>query len=553
MLKQVAKAIGKEKSDLVLKNGKVIDVFCHRIIECDVAISDGVIVGLGEYQGCREIDLGGRYIAPSFIDTHLHIESSMLCPAEYAKLAAAKGVTTLIADPHEIANVCGEAGLAFMFDSARAVPVDILYMLPSCVPATPFDHAGAVIDGQATRHLMQKYPFYGLGELMNSPGVLAADPDIDQKLSCADRVDGHAPLLSGRQLCAYAGSGIKTDHECITARELTEKVSMGMYVQIREGSQAKNLESLLPGLTPHTLRRLLFCSDDRHLGDLMAEGSISYCIAKAVSLGADPLDVITIATLNAAECYGLKGKGAVAPGYRADLVVLGDLEKFTAELVYKDGILIAQDGQALFSADQNAIPSAVTHTVHLPELRCEDFEFHFIAGQSVIEVFADTLYTRRDRAQTAEGLNYLAVIQRHNGSAEMGKGFVQGFGLKGGAIAQSIGHDSHNITVIGDHPRDMALAVNALGRDGGMSVVVRGELAAALPLPIAGLMTDLPAAQVQSSYMQLEQAARQIVNTPGIEPFMLLGFLSLPVLPDIRLTDQGLFDVLLQKFLPTGD
>lgn len=541
-------ALSKTKADIVFKNAHVVDIFCHRILTCDVAVSQGYIVGLGSYDGNQEIEATNQYLMPSFIDSHIHIESSMLCPDEYAKIVAPKGVTTIIADPHEIANVCGEDGLIFMLQSAKNVPVDIHYMLPSCVPATPFDQAGAEIDALSTVRLFQKYDFLGLGEMMNYPGVLALAPEVLAKLKCSDIIDGHAPLVSGKELNAYLCAGIHTDHESTSPEELTEKISKGMYIQIREGTQAQNLKELIKGLTPYTLRRLLFCSDDRYLGDIIDQGSISNCIGKAVSLGIDPLDAITIASFNAAECYGLKNKGAIAPGYRADLVLSADLAAQNILAVYKDGQLIAQNGQALF--DSKKVPQdKVLHTVHIPSVTPNTFDFYFTPGSPAIQVFPQSLYTKQIRPSSSQGLNLCAVIERHGGNGEIGQGFIAGFDLHNGAIAQTIGHDAHNITVIGDNPEDMALAVNALGTEGGMTVVCQGVIQNRFLLPIAGLMSDKPAQEVLQQHQELLKAVQQLSINPQIDPFMLLSFLSLLVIPDIKLSHAGLFDVNTMCFI----
>lgn len=544
----IAAALEKELPDLVFKNAKVVDVFCHQIKICDVAVTDGYIVGLGNYSGKKEISMEGNYLMPSFVDSHIHIESSMLTPPEYAKIVAAKGVTAIIADPHEIANVCGEEGLKYMLESAKGIPFDIYYMLPSCVPATPFDHNGAVIDGESAKRLWKEYGFFGLGEVMDCHGVLTTDKDMMKKLELPKYIDGHAPLLSGKELCAYRAAGVLTDHECTTAEEMMEKISLGMYVQIREGSQAQNLAELVEGITPYTLRRILFCTDDRYLGDIIERGSISNCIRKAIEYGVDPIDAITIATLNPAECYGLEKVGAVAPGYRANLIVSEDLRVKHICEVYKDGNLIAKEGKALFDGGKAVSKEKVIGSVHIKEIKPSDFEMIFSKKIPAIKVFPHTLNTETVYPETHEGLNYCAVIERHGGSGGIGKGLIEGFHLKGGAIAQTIGHDSHNITVIGDNFSDMASAVNALGKDGGMSVVVKGNVEAVVALPIGGLMSDETAETLLASHEELLEAAKKLEMNEEIEPFMMLSFLSLLVIPDIKISDGGVFDVLNQKF-----
>lgn len=543
LAKQIGAALGCEEPNFILKNAKVIDVFCHRILECDVAVSGKSVVGLGEYSGTNEVDLGGQYLMPSFIDSHMHIESSMLSPAQYARLAAAKGVTTLIADPHEIANVCGEAGLRYMIDSARSVPIDIYYMLPSSVPATKFDHSGAVIDSIATRRLFASGAFLGLGEMMDYTGVLNRDEEVLTKLGCASLIDGHAPNLTGKELCAYITAGILTDHEVHSAKELLQRVSLGMYVAVREGSQAKNLKELIEGINPHTLRRLMFCTDDLNIHDLALRGSISHCIGKAVRLGADPIDAIIMASLNAAQCYGLSRRGAIAPGYLADFVVSSDITAQEITQVYKGGVLIAKDGQSLFSAPDTADTKKVTGTVHLPPISPKSFELPFTPKLPVIEVAPGTLYTKLVHRKTQKGLNLSGVVERHGGTGNIGLAYIAGFDLRGGAIAQSVGHDSHNITVIGDSAQDMALAVAALGKQGGLSVVRDGKVRATFELPLAGLMSDLSAQDACIQYERFMETLRSLEMNSKIDAFTLLAFLSLLVIPEVKLSDSGVFDV----------
>ncbi|MEG2426353.1 MAG: adenine deaminase [Oscillospiraceae bacterium] len=541
-------AKGEQKAEIVLKNARVVDVFCHCIRECDVAICDGIIAGLGKYDGFCEVDLHGNYVMPSFVDGHAHIESSMLTPAEYAKAVVPKGVTSMIADPHEIVNVCGEDGLAFMIDSSKELPMDIHYMLPSCIPATPFDSSGCVINGDESKRLFEEYDCFGLGEMMNFPGVLACNEDIIKKLSCSDIIDGHAPSVRGKDLCAYTACGIKTDHECVTAEEVLEKVGMGMYVLIREGSSARNLEALFSAINPYTLRRLLFCTDDKHLDDILEQGTISHCINKAIELGADPIDAITMATLNSCECYGLSKQGAIAPGYKADLLVCGDLSARNILQVYKSGKLVAKDGEALF--DTPAVDSSkVIGTLNLRPLILNDLQLKFDPASTVIEVFPHTLYTAGIHCSSAEGLNMAAVIERHKATGNIGKAFVKGLCIKGGAVAQSIGHDSHNICVVGDNEYDMLKAVDALGTQGGISVIKDGELVSVFKLPIAGIMTDKPASDALAEYNAVCDGLSQLCENDDNSLFMLMSFMSLLVIPDVKLSDKGLFDVCKWQFI----
>lgn len=540
--KRIRAAKGEEKADLVIKNAKICDLALHRIYEGEVAVADGVIVGCGEYEGVEETDAEGSFVMPSFTESHVHIESSMLTPAEFAKIEAAWGVTTVIADPHEIANVAGEEGLKFMLKSAKDVPVDIKFMLPSCVPATEFDSSGAVIDAKKTAELFEKYDFYGLGEMMNYPGLLNLTPEVVDKLGEGIFVDGHAPLLSGKALNAYAASGVRTDHECTNAEEAREKISDGMYVLMREGTQSKNIKDLAAAVDAHTLRRFLFCTDDRYLGDVMRSGSIANCIKTAVDNGIDPLSALNIASLNPAECYHLGKRGLIAPSYAADIVISKDITAQHITHVFKDGRLIAKDGRALFEG-KRADSSMVEHSVHINKVSPKDFEIEFKSGMTAIEVMAHSLLTKPCKIENREGLNLCAVIERHRGTGNIGRCFIKGFGLRGGAIAQTIGHDSHNITVVGSDEGSMAAAVNALGKEGGMSVAKNGEVLCFMPLEIGGIMSGKSAEETLAMHEEVKKALGALDTREDIDPFMLLSFLSLLVIPSVKICDKGLFDV----------
>lgn len=546
--KRIKAAKGEIKADLVIKNANICDLLTHSVTEGDVAITDGVIVGVGSYSGIEEIDANGKYVMPSFVESHVHIESSMLSPGEYARLAAAKGVTEVIADPHEIANVSGEDGLEFMINSAKDLPVNIHFMLPSCVPATPFDSSGCIIDSEKTAYLMEKYNFFGLGEMMNYPGVLSCVPDVLNKLNTDKIIDGHAPLITGKDLNAYAAAGIKTDHECTNTREALEKISKGMYVLMREGTQSKNVKDLSGAVNPYTLRRFLFCTDDRYLGDILDKGSIQNCINVAVKEGLNPLDALVIACLNPTECYNLGRRGIIAPSYKADLIIAEDITAQNITHVFKDGALIAHMGKALFEG-KNACDKSVRDSVHIKEMTKEDFILEFKKGMSVIEVMPHSLITKEYKAQEREGLNLCAVIERHKNTGNIGRCFIKGFDLKGGAIAQSIGHDSHNITVVGSDEKSMAVAVNALGKSGGMSVVRDGELISFMPLPIAGIMSDKGADETLLMHKEVIKGLKALSVNENIDPFMMLSFLSLLVIPSVKISDKGLFDVDNWRFI----
>ncbi|MCR5635722.1 MAG: adenine deaminase [Clostridiales bacterium] len=544
----IAAAQSKIEPDIIFKNANVVNVFSGKTEHCDVAVYNGVIAGLGEYSGKNEIDLNGKYLMPSFIDAHCHIESSLVSPVEYAKLVIPKGVTAVIADPHEIANVKGEEGLSFMIKSAEGLPLDVHYMLPSCVPATPFDSSGAVIDSKLTKELMQKHGFLGLGEMMDFVSVLNSSDEVLAKIECADIIDGHAPYISGKELCAYACADIKTDHECTIPQEASEKAARGMYVQIREGTSAKNLEALLPAINEYNFDRFLFCTDDKHLDDILEEGTISHCIDKAISLGLDPVKAIRMASLNAAQCYNLPHTGAIAPGYFADIVISEDLNATKITEVYKRGVLVAKNDKALFLAPAET-DGNVTDTVHINPVKTEDFKMEFNSSIPVIEVMPDTLVTKSVLRKTGEQLEMCACLERHKGTGNIGKAFVTGFGIKNGAVAQTIGHDNHNITVLGTSAEDMALAVNSLGKDGGIAVVIDGKLEAEMPLPIAGLMSDKPYEEAVKEYIAIKNAVKKLVPDSKIDTLMMLSFLSLCVIPEIRVSDKGLFSVTDMKFI----
>lgn len=535
-------ALGEKTPELVLKNCRVADLFTGKFRECDVAICGGRIAGLGSYDSDNVIDCGGRIAAPGYIEGHCHIESSMLTPAQYAAVVAPQGVTTLVADPHEIANVCGEKGLDFMLRSAADVPIDIEFVLPSCVPATPFERSGATLDAVRVKKLMKSGRFLGLGEMMNMPGVLACDGEVLGKLSCTDMLDGHAPGLSGKRLMAYAAAGIRTDHECDEVQAMLERLAAGMYVEIREGTQSKCLAALSAGINPRTLRRLLFCVDDRNLGDMLREGTIHNCVRRAVrELGVDPIDALTIASLNAAECYRMNDKGAIAPGRRADILLCDEVGG-EISMVIKDGRLIAREGEALFTARRRSA-RGVRGTVRVKRVKAESFRLPFDPERPVIGVQPDSLVTTKERRESADGLTLCAVVERHSASGRIGLAYAAGLGIKGGAIAQTIAHDSHNITAAGDSAEDIAAAVNALGKNGGIAVVRGGKVTCFFELPIAGLMTDLPADEALKKHAELERAIAELGAPQGIEPSMLLSFLALPVIPQLKLTCDGLFDV----------
>lgn len=540
--------MGRTMADTIIKNGTVFDVFNHKFTKTDVVISNGKIVALGDgYSAKNIIDATDKYIIPAFIDAHAHIESSLLTPVEYAKVVVPKGVTTVIADPHEITNVLGEKGISFMFKSAESVPLDVKYMLPSCVPCTPFEHSGSVIDGDLTKELLSKYAFLGLAEMMNFVGVINNDTDVIKKLSTGVFIDGHAPLLTGKELCAYVCGGIKTDHECSNVDEALEKISMGMSILVREGTGAKNIEGLVKAINPYNLNRFAFCTDDIHISDIAKDGTILNCIRKSVKLGLSLEDALTMATINPAKIYNLKDKGAIAPNYVADIIVC-DKSLDNLYLVLKDGLIVAKDGEPTFTG-KNIDISEVSNTVHIKEVTPQDFNLEFIEGMPVIEAVKGSLITKKAYPTTKDGLSLCAVVERHKATGNVGKAFIKNIDIQNGAIAQTIGHDSHNITVLGDNPTDMALAVNSLGSNGGICIVHNGKVISYMELEVAGLMSNKSYSEVLAMDNDIVEKAKIVSKHGSSTILMLLSFLSLVVIPELKLNDSGLFDVSNWKYI----
>ncbi len=544
-------AMGREKADLVIKNATVADVFNGRFIKGDVAVCGDRIVGVGKYDGKTEIDGSGKYVLPSFYDTHLHFESVMIRPSEYLKIVVPTGVTAFNADPHEIANVCGESGIKFMIDDVKGIPADVHFMMPSCVPATAEDRSGCVLDAAEVKRISEKYDMFGLGEMMNYPGVIGGDPDVMKKLDVCGIVDGHAPSVGGNALDAYLCGGIMTDHECETPEEVREKIARGMYVMLREGSQTKNLRTLIKGVDGRNIRRCLFCTDDRNVEDLFELGTVTNAIRLAVECGMEPIDAIAVASINAFEAYGIEKHGAIAPGYSADFIIADDNIAQKVRRVYYHGKLVAENGKPLFET-QKADHSALKNSVHIKPVSEKDFTFEFKSGMPVMRVFPNTVVTETVSAKTKDGLNLMCCIERHDASGMIGHCFVDGFDLKNGAIAQTVGHDAHNITVLGDNARDMLTAVRELGSDGGLVLVKNGKLIGKLPLEIAGLMTAAPAEEALKVRKELLSALSTMEYNKQIEPFMLLSFMTLIVIPDAKLNHKGLFGVSKWDYLYKG-
>lgn len=556
-------AAGRELPELVLKNCRIVNVFSEEIINGDIAIHGGTIVGIGAYSGQREIDLDGAFVAPGLIDGHVHIESAMVTPGQFAKAIMPHGTTTIIADPHEIANVCGLAGIRYMLDQSAKLPLEVYLMMPSCVPATPFENAGAVLAAGDMAEMLQNPRILGLGEFMDYPGVVSARQDILDKLATGSGklIDGHGPALSGKSLNAYVAAGIHTEHECTTEDEMMERLRLGMYIQIREGSAARNLEVLIKRVTPQNMRRTLFCTDDRHPGDILREGHIDNNVRTAIRKGMAPLTAIRIATLNAAECYRLYNQGAVAPGYQADLIVFDSLESFTINQVFKKGQLVAQNGKACFDVVELS-GDEVRNTVNLHAMRPEQLELKLESDiANVIRLLPHSLVTERviRKVEVENGrfvynnkldILKLAVIERHRATGNIGLGLIENFRLKRGALASTVAHDSHNLIVAGTNDADMLIAIAEIERmGGGLVIACDGAVVKSLPLPIAGLMSDQPLKELDAELKILIETAYGMGVNSDMDPFMTLAFLALPVIPDIKLTDMGLFDVTAFDFL----
>lgn len=562
MLDTIKIARGEKKAPLVLKNAKIINVFTNEIIPGDVAIHQGRIVGIGEYEGGEEVDLEGKYLSPSFIDGHVHIESSMVTPLQFSKAIVPRGVTSIIADPHEIANVRGLEGIKYILDTSEDLPLDVYIMLPSCVPATPFENSGAILEAEDLEKLKDHPRVLGLGEMMNYPGVVNGDERVLNKLDMfKDQIiDGHGPLMKGKELNAYVGAGIVTEHECSSLEEMKDRLRLGMYIHIREGSAARNLQDLVQGVDKDNLRRCIFCTDDKDPADLLSDGSIDHNIRLGIQAGLDPIDCIKMASLNAAECYGLRWRGAIGPNYYADLVVIDNLEDFNIVQVYKEGQLVGENYQALF--DYQEIDSAtMMDTVNIEEIKEEDLEIKLEGNRvNVIRLLPRSLITEKvereveitDGVFKAQGnLLKVAVVERHKKTGNIGLAIVEDFGLKDGAIASTVAHDSHNIIVIGDNDQDMIMAIDELERvGGGITMVSKGEVLDTLSLEIAGLMSQKPLGEVNDKLNEmLNTSYDQLKISRDHEPFMTLSFIALPVIPDIKLTDMGLFHVGEFKFI----
>ncbi|MCF7945006.1 MAG: adenine deaminase [Spirochaetia bacterium] len=560
-------AAGRKKAELVIKNANIVNVFSAEIVFGNVAVHKGKIIGIGSYEGYEEIDAECKYIIPGLIDAHVHIESSLLSPERFTEMILPKGTTSIIADPHEIANVCGLKGVNYMLDSTEHMPLNTFFMIPSCVPATKFENSGAVLTNKEIESVMNQERVLGLGEMMDYPGLISGNKEVIDKINTAKKfgkqVDGHSPLLEGKELTAYAASGVKTDHECSTVEEMKERINRGMYVLLREGSAARNLTDLLKGVNRNNSRRCLFCTDDRQPQDILHEGHINNHLRIAVSQGIEPAVAVQMATINAAECYGLTWKGAVAPGYDADFVIVDDLKDFYPAAVFVNGELVAENEKMMKS-----IPlmenKDVLNTVSIKDFTIEDLSLKLDISDivKVIKLSPHSLFTESAARKVDRDENNiflfnkrldilkLVVVERHKKTGNIGIGLLENYKLKGGAIATSIAHDSHNIIAVGDSDIDIHGAVKEIERiNGGIAICSEGKILHSLSLPIAGLMSNLKPEELQNELNIMQEIAfNKLYVNKELDPFMTLSFLALPVIPQLKLTDQGLFDVLRFTF-----
>ncbi|MCY6482849.1 adenine deaminase [Clostridium aestuarii] len=550
-------ALGNEKSDIVLKNAFIVNVFTQNIEQGDVAINGDTIIGIGDYSGKNEMDCTGDYIAPGFIDSHVHIESSKVTPEIFSHILIKKGVTTCIADPHEIANVLGMSGLNFMIDNSKKSVIDIFYMMPSCVPAVEFEDNGAVLRAEDLACFINDDRVLGLGEVMDVPAVVHGEENMLNKLCLFKNkiIDGHCPQIDNKWLNAYMNSGIVTDHECTISEQATEKVKKGMYVMLRQGSAAKNLKDLLPAVNDENFHRFLFCTDDKDIVELTEKGSIDECIRIAIKYGINPIKAITIATLNSAQCYGLKRRGAIAPGYKADLVILKDLKNVTIKDTMKNGKIYTED-----TIDYSKLD--VKSFINMKYIDKDIFKIKAKSNSiNVIRVIENSIETKKEicdvsvkdghiKKVNALDVLKIAVFERHKMTGKYCVGFIQGLGLKDCAVAQTIVHDSHNLIVVGSNDKDMEVAVNSIiNIGGGIAIASKGKVIENLSLPIGGLMTFNDPKYVIDKLIIMNNISKEYGIKDNLDPFLTLGFMGLPVIPEIRITTRGIFDFTKNKFI----
>lgn len=555
----IAVAAGREKADLVLKNAKYLNVFSNEFLCGDIAVANGLIAGVGKYDGKTEIDVSGKLVLPGFIDAHIHLESSMVTPAEFAKAVVAHGTTTVITDPHEITNVMGIDGVEYMIQASQNLPIDVHFMMPSCVPATEIDESGAELDRKdIDLYLDNNKKVLGLAEMMNYVGVINGDKNVLSKIVTSQahhkKIDGHAPELSGNDLNAYIAAGVYSDHECSTFENALEKLRKGQFIMIREGTAAHNLKALMPLLTQQYYSRCMFATDDKHPSDLLYGGHIDYIVKQALKNGADPIVALKTATHHAARYFLLNNKGAIASGYLADIVVVDNLEDFNVETVFKRGKLVFDGEVKDFSAPtvDEELAEKCFDTFHLDSVTPSSFKVDGKLG--LIGLVGGELLTRNlgtaDKIDVENDILKIACIERHKGTNHIGVGYVKGYSLKSGAVATSVAHDSHNIITVGCNDDDIAVAVNAIkDSKGGIAVVENGKIKALLELPIAGLMSDEPLTTVNEKLENAKLSAYELGADKSIDPFMTLSFLSLPVIPSLRITTKGVFDAENWKML----
>ena len=554
----IAVAAGREKADLVLKNAKYLNVFSNEFLCGDIAVANGLIAGVGKYDGKTEIDVSGKLVLPGFIDAHIHLESSMVTPAEFAKAVVAHGTTTVITDPHEITNVMGIDGVEYMIQASQNLPIDVHFMMPSCVPATEIDESGAELDCNDIDLYLDNKKVLGLAEMMNYVGVINGDKNVLSKIVTSQahhkKIDGHAPELSGNDLNAYIAAGVYSDHECSTFENALEKLRKGQFIMIREGTAAHNLKALMPLLTQQYYSRCMFATDDKHPSDLLHGGHIDYIVKQALKNGADPIVALKTATHHAARYFLLNNKGAIASGYLADIVVVDNLEDFNVETVFKRGKLVFDGEVKDFSAPtvDEKLAEKCFDTFHLDSVTPSSFKVDGKLG--LIGLVGGELLTRNlgtaDKIDVENDILKIACIERHKGTNHIGVGYVKGYSLKSGAVATSVAHDSHNIITVGCNDDDIAVAVNAIkDSKGGIVVVENGKIKALLELPIAGLMSDEPLTTVNEKLENAKSSAYELGADKSIDPFMTLSFLSLPVIPSLRITTKGVFDAENWKML----
>ncbi len=549
--KLISVAKGELPADLLLANARIVNVFTGKIEESNIALYGDRIAGIGDYQAKEVVDVGGRHITPGLINGHIHPESSMLDIGQYARAVVPHGTTTLITDLHEIANVGGVAGIKYILERARRLPFNLFLMAPSCVPATNLESSGATLGPEEIKQILNWPECLGLGEVMNFPGVISGDEAVLKKIEYAQGkiIDGHAPGLSGKELSAYIAAGIHSDHECVSLEEAKEKLEKGMYIMLREGSSEKNLEALLPLVNDKTWQRCMFVVDDRTAADLLKDGDIDAVVRKAIRLGLDPVRAIQLATINTAGYFRREGLGGIAPGYFADLIVLGDLKKLEIDMVFFKGKMVAKEGKPLFSAPQ-AADKSLSDSVNIKPFGIERLRLKPSGkAEPIIEVVPGQIITKKRLEKISSIPNIekdilkLAVVERHKATGNIGVGLVKGFGLKRGALASSIAHDSHNIIAVGTNDEDIFIAIKEIERlHGGLVAVGGGKVIASLALPVAGLLSDEPLENVVSKLEKLEKTAAEMgARLPS--PFATLSFLALPVIPEIRLTDRGVVEL----------